>query len=84
MAELENKLLLSENSILNHKDNIWISNLVDKWKLTKTQKSQLEDLLKYIRINHSIDFFPQISDIIQKEKSKRNKLFNELFEKHSA
>ena len=79
-----NKLLLSENSILNHKDNIWISNLVDKWKLTKTQKSQLEDLLKYIRINHSIDFFPKISNVTPKEKSKRNKLFNELFEKHSA
>jgi len=78
------KFILSEKSILNDIDIQWISNLVDKWKLTKTQKFQLENVLKSIRVNNSGDFFPEISEIAPKSKFNRNKLFNQFCEKYSS
>jgi len=78
------KFIFSEESILNEIDIQWISNLVDKWKLTKTQKFQLENVLKFIRVNNSVDFFPEISDIIPKSKFQRNKLFYQFCEKYSS
>ncbi len=78
------KFVFSEKSILNESDIQWILNLVDKWKLTKTQKFQLENVLKFIRVNNSVDFFPEISDVVPKSKFQRNKLFYQFCEKYSS
>ena len=79
-----NKLNFFEKSILDKRDIKWISNFVSKWKLTETQKFQLENVLKFIRTGKSHDSFPEIPDEVPKNKFQRNKLFNQFCEKYST